>query len=67
MRSNIPLENKTLNRSIARIFVERPTMKLLRLKKGEPAYISIPKDSIISIEYTKITKGKEKLVLVKVI
>jgi len=42
-------------------------MKLLRLKKGEPAYISIPKDSIISIEYTKITKGKEKLVLVKVI
>jgi len=42
-------------------------MKLLRLQKGEPAYVSIPKDSTLSIEYTKIAKGKEKLVLIKVI
>jgi len=42
-------------------------MKLMRLVKGEPAYISIPKDCTILVEYTKIIKGKEKLVLVKVI
>ena len=42
-------------------------MKILKLKKGEPSYISIPEGSILSIEYTNIIKNGWKLVLVRVV
>lgn len=42
-------------------------MKLLKLKKGEPAYISIPEDCLLSTQVTKTVQNGMKLVLVRVI
>uniref|UniRef100_A0A6H1ZLH5 Uncharacterized protein n=1 Tax=viral metagenome TaxID=1070528 RepID=A0A6H1ZLH5_9ZZZZ len=40
-------------------------MKLLKLVKGEPAYISIPEDCLLTTEYTSIQQQGKKLVLIR--
>ena len=42
-------------------------MKFLKLGKGEPAYISVPEGTQLSVQETSIVKSGNKLVLVRVV
>ena len=42
-------------------------MKELKLKKGEPAYVSVPEGCLLSVQYTNIIQNGRKLILIRVI